>query len=102
LPRGGPNTILVNALELARFGISKSDLIRTQAGEATYPLAKTCISYLLSNSLLEEASVALYRSQFGRVVKPMLFTTRGGFDFLRSYLALAKLAGALGEPQALS
>lgn len=103
LPVDGPNTILVNMLDAARYGISKSHILILR-GKARPPhyLARTCLSYLVSNSLLEEEKVVLYPSQFGSEERSqvMLFTTRRGVGFLRSYLELARLAGNLGESEA--
>jgi hypothetical protein len=100
LPKSGPNTVLVRMLDMARFGVPKNDLLGAEeiTTSSSLCLAKTCLSFLVSNSLLEEENVVLYPLFGSGSSRAMLFTTRQGFCFLRSYLDLAHLAGALGEP----
>lgn len=93
----GPNAILFNMLDMARFGISRIELLSHEPGSATIPLVKTCVSYLLSHALIEEENVVLYHSQFGGASRYLYFTTERGFRFLRDHLSLATLAGTLGE-----
>jgi hypothetical protein len=49
--------------------------------------------------MIQEEKIDLYRSQFGPASKSLFFTSVRGFGFLQNYLALARLAGTLGEPQ---
>jgi hypothetical protein len=93
----GPNTILASILKMGRFGASRDELLAAHATSASFPTAKTCLSYLLSCSLIEEVNVTLFRSQFGAASKSLLFTTVKGFGFLQNYFELSRLAGNLGE-----